>query len=141
MRQTRALIAVCFMSGVIGGLAVALLAWASNEWGVTTLASVKLTARLDLGTLYSRAIWGGIWGLLYYFTVGHARSRRHWVRKGLWVCLIPSAVQLLYIYPYLTKYGPLGLSLGALTPVFIIGYNLVWGLVIGVFTWLLWGRD
>ncbi|MBW6511660.1 MAG: hypothetical protein K0A93_06010 [Desulfuromonadaceae bacterium] len=141
MRHARSLIAVCFTSGVAGGLAVAVLAWLCSEWGVTTLASVKLSARLDLYTLYSTSVWGGLWGLLYYFTVGHVRSRRRWARKGLWVSLIPSGVQLLYIYPYLTGHGLLGLKLGALTPVFIIGYNLLWGLVTGIVAWIFWGRD
>ena len=85
-------------------------------------------------------IWGGLWGLVYFLVIGPLKSRRHWARKGLWISILPTAFQLLFVYPYMTSYGWFGLELGQLTPLFIFVYNLVWGLCTGVFCRLFWGR-
>jgi hypothetical protein len=90
--------------------------------------------------LYPRLVWGGIWGLVYFPTIGHPRARRHWVRKGLWISLLPTAVQLFFIFPYRTSCGFMGIGLGILTPAFVLLFNFIWGFFTGLFTRLLWGR-
>ena len=40
----------------------------------------------------------------------------------------PSLVQLFVVFPVKTEQGVLGLGLGALTPVFVLLFNAVWGL-------------
>lgn len=141
MNRGSALFAVCFTAGVLGGLFNSLAAWLAGSWQLTAMAGVDLSPTLTLGWLYPRLIWGGLWGLLYYFSVGRPRSRRQWVRKGLWLSLLPTAVQLFVIFPNHTSHGMLGLGLGTLTPLFVLLYNLIWGGFTGLFTRIFWGRN
>jgi hypothetical protein len=140
MNRGSALFAVCFAAGTLGGLANSLALWLAGQWGITTLAGVQLAPPLTLAWLYPRLVWGGLWGLVYYLTVGSARARRQWVRKGLWVSLLPTAVQLFLILPNHTPYGMLGFGLGSLTPLFVLLCNFIWGFFTGLCTRLLWGR-
>ena len=140
MSRDSALLAVCFCAGMIGALANSLASWAAGHWGITAMAGVAIAPPLSPAWLYPRLVWGGIWGLAYFVTVKRMRTRCHWVRKGLWVSLLPTLTQLLYIFPQKTSFGLLGIGLGTLTPVFVLLFNLVWGLFTGIFTRLLWGR-
>ncbi len=140
MQRTSALLAVCFCAGLIAALFNSLAAWLGGALGITSLAGVALAPEFTRAWLYPRLVWGGIWGLAYFVSVRPLRSRCHWVRKGLWVSLLPTAAQLFFIFPQHTPNGLLGLGLGTLTPFFVIFYNLVWGFCVGVFTRLLWGR-
>jgi hypothetical protein len=45
--------------------------------------------------------------------------------------LLPSALSLFYFLPHAGS-GVLGLSRGALAPLFVIALNAVWGLVLGL---------
>jgi hypothetical protein len=140
MQRNRTLLAVCFCAGLLGALGNSLVAWIAGKWGLTAMMGVALAPELTTAWLYPRLIWGGLWGLFYYFTVSHRHNRRHWVRKGLWVSLVPTLVQLFYIYPEQTTHGLMGIGLGFYTPVFVFAFNLVWGFLTGFFTRLLWGR-
>lgn len=140
MNRNSAMLAVCFTAGVLGALANSLVAWGFGAGGVTALAGVQLAPALTLAWLYPRLVWGGLWGLTYFFTVGSQRRRRQWVRKGMWVSLLPTAAQLFYFFPYHTPFGPMGIGLGDLTALFVLFFNFVWGFFTGLFTRLLWGR-
>lgn len=139
MPKNSTLFAVCFAAGVVGGLASSLFLWMLGNWGITSLLNVKLTPQLSTAWLYPRLVWGGLWGLVYFFSVGVPRARRHWVRKGLYASLLPSIYTLFVVFPDQGK-GLAGLSLGTLTPLLILATNLVWGFFCGVFTRLFWGR-
>jgi len=83
---------------------------------------------------------GGLWGLVYFFTVGIPRHRRHWIRKGLWFSLLPSLATLFYLFPYVYYKGMAGFDLGMMTPLLVVVMNLVWGFFTGFFARLFWGR-
>lgn len=140
MNRNSPMLAVCFTAGLLGALVNSLVAWGFGLWGVTALAGVKLAPELTLAWLYPRLVWGGLWGLAFFFTVSSQRRRRQWVRKGLWVSLLPTAAQLFYFFPYHTPFGPMGIGLGDLTALFVLFFNFVWGFFTGLFTRLLWGR-
>lgn len=140
MPRNSALLAVCFCSGLIGGLASSLFLWMIGGWGLTAMAGVKLAPALTSAWLYPRLIWGGLWGIPYFIAVGLPRTRRHWVRKALWCSLLPTLAMLFIIFPFHLGLGQAGLKLGLLTPLFVLFVNLVWGLFTGIFTRLLWGR-
>ncbi len=140
MTRQKALLAVCFCAGLLGGLGNSLLAWLFGQWGITALLQVQFAPELTPAWLYPRLVWGGIWGLLYFLLIGHPRSRQGWIRKGLWLSLLPSAVQLLLIFPDQPGAGYLGLELGQAMPLLVLVLNAFWGFLLGLFTRLLWGR-
>jgi len=141
MSRTKAMASVCFCAGLIGALFNSFAAWLGGRIGLTALAGVALTPEWTLSWLYPRLIWGGLWGLAFFITVASPRSRNRWIRKGLWASLLPTAWQLFYVFPNQTPHGALGLALGNATPLFVIGYNLIWGIFTGFFARLLWGRS
>ena len=140
MPKSSALLAVCFVAGLLGALVSSLFLWGCNEWGITTLLGIKIVQTLKLAELYPQMFIGGFWGLGYFFTVGVPRHRRHWVRKGLWFSLLPSATIIFYLYPNVYHKGIAGFDLGMLTPLLIVISNLVWGFFTGFFARLFWGR-
>lgn len=140
MPRTRTLITVCFCAGMLAALCSSLVAWQAGQMGITAMAGVRMSPSLTPDWLYSRLVWGGLWGLIYFLVVGPLKSRRHWARKGLWISLLPTAFQLLVVYPDMTHQGWLGLDLGQITPLFVFLYNMVWGFCTGIFCRLLWGR-
>ena len=140
MPKSSALFAVCFTAGLLGAIASSVFLWGCNEWGVLATLGVKMKQTLDLPAFYPKMMIGGLWGLVYFFTVGIPRHRRHWVRKGLWFSLLPSLVAIFYLYPNVYHRGMAGFDLGMLTPLVIVVTNLVWGLFTGFFARLFWGR-
>ncbi|MFO7576687.1 MAG: hypothetical protein R6W66_03055 [Pelovirga sp.] len=140
MSKGSALLAVCFVAGLLGALISRLCLWAGAEWGLTRILNVKLFFPLNLSALYPALFAGGLWGLLYFFTIASPRTRRHWVRKGLWCSLVPAMVAIFYLYPQVHHRGIGGMDLGLFTPGFILVEYLIWGLFTGFFARLLWGR-
>ncbi len=140
MPKTSALFAVCFVSGLLGALFSSLFLWFGGEWGIIHLIGINVSRSITLPALYAPLFTGGLWGLLYFFTVASPRNRRYWIRKGLWVALIPALIDIGYIYPQLHHQGIGGIDLGMLMPGLIIVSWLVWGLFTGFFARLLWGR-
>jgi hypothetical protein len=140
MPRTTALIAVCFCAGLLAALCSSLVAWQAGQMGLPAMLGVRMAPTLSPDWLNGRMIWGGLWGLLYFLAVGPLKSRQHWARKGLWLSLIPTAYQLLVVYPRFAGHDWLGLDLGQLAPLFVFAYNLLWGFLTGVICRLLWGR-
>ena len=140
MNRPTVMLAVCFCAGLLGALCNSLVAWQAVVWELTDMAGVKLSAPFTPAWLYPRLVWGGLWGLVYFLTVGPINARRHWVRKGLWISLLPTVFQLFVVFPYMTSHGAMGLKLGQATPLFVLIYNLVWGFATGIFCRLLWGN-
>lgn len=141
MKRTSALICVSFCAGLLAAVISTSFAWLCSHYGLTDLAGVSLTSGLNLKALYPRMIWGGLWGLFYALTVAHIRTRKHWVRKGMLVSILPTLYQLLIVFPYHTAHGTLGIQLGLLTPLFVFGFNLIWGIATGILARLLWGKS
>ena len=141
MKRTSALVSVSFCAGLLAAIVSTAFAWICIHYGLTDFAGVNLRTSLSLSALYPKMIWGGLWGLCYSLTVVHIRTRKHWVRKGMVISLLPTLYQLFVIYPYQTPYGSLGIELGLLTPLFIFLFNLVWGIFTGIFARMLWGKS
>ncbi len=140
MPKNSALMAVCFVGGLLGGLACSVFVWMMGNWGVTSMLGVKIAPALTPAWLYPRLVWGGLWGLVYFVSVGVPRARRHWVRKGLYLSLLPTFYMLFVVFPYQLGQGQGGMLLGTLTPLVVLTTNLVWGFFTGIFTRLFWGR-
>lgn len=116
---------ICFSAGCLGALANSLMVWWFGDLGITRGAGVLIAPSLTPAWLYPRIVWGGLWGLL--FVLPFLKSR-FWL-KGSVLSLLPTAVQLFFIFPYKANKGLAGLSLGLWTPAFVLFFNWVWGLV------------
>jgi len=113
-----------FAAGALGGLATSLVVWLCGESGLSHALGVAIAPELTPAFLYSRVVWGGLWGGLFALPLGVHSA----VRRGLLLSLAPTAYQLLVVFPRAGR-GALGLELGALTPVLVLGWNAVWGVV------------
>ena len=125
MRRLVRDIALVFAAGALGGLANGLAVWLSGAYGLTAALGVAIAPALSAPWLYPRIVWGGIWGLLFMLPV----PRAAWWVRGLVFSLAPSAVQLFVVFPETTSHGVAGLGLGVLTPLAVLVFNAVWGLV------------
>lgn len=115
-----------FAAGALGGLATALTIWLFGVIGLTPALGVSLVPPLSPGFLYGPMIWGGIWGWAFLLPIGTGLPL---LVRGLLLSLGPSIVQCLVVFPFKMDAGFLGLQLGVLTPVFVLIFNAVWGLV------------
>jgi hypothetical protein len=120
-------LSLAFVAGAVGGLANLVAIWSFGALGVPAALGVKIAPQLTAPWLYNRLVWGGLWGVLFFLPF----PRWSWPARGLIYSLGPSLVQLLVVFPFQGHKGFMGLQLGALTPVFVIFYNAIWGLVAG----------
>jgi hypothetical protein len=118
-------ILICFAAGCLGALINSLVSWQAGELGIARWAGVSMAPTLSAGWLYPRIVWGGLWGL--FFVPPFLKSR--FMLKGTVLSLIPTAVQLLYVFPHKAHQGMMGLHLGMWTPAFVLVFNWVWGVV------------
>ena len=127
-------LSLVFVAGLWGGLLNGLVVWLFGRLGIAPALGVHIAPPLTTGLLYPKLVWGGIWGLLFLVPLG----RLSWTAKGLIFSLGPTLVQLFWVFPLQAHQGNLGLHLGALTPLFVLFYNAVWGVAAG--WWLQWAR-
>ncbi len=119
-------LSLTFVAGCVGGLVNAVFLWLFGVLGLTALAGVQLAPAFTAPWLYQRLVWGGIWGWLFLLPL-----RLSYPLRGLLYSLGPSLVASLVVLPYQAQKGVLGLQLGYLTPLFVLFYNVVWGLAAG----------
>jgi hypothetical protein len=115
-----------FAAGAGGGVANALVVWAFGEWGIAQWLGVQIAPPLTPAMIYHRVTWGGIWGGMFLLLI----PRSAWWIRGLVFSLAPTLVQLLVVFPLQVEQGWLGLDLGVMTPLLVVIYNAVWGLVV-----------
>jgi hypothetical protein len=116
---------IFFGAGCLGALVNSLTVWLFGEMGVAKTFQVSIAPPLSPAWLYPRIVWGGIWGLLFALPLLQSKL----IRKGSFLSLFPSALQLFVVFPYKANKGVAGLELGLLTPVFVIFFNWIWGVV------------
>ena len=128
-------LSLVFMAGLFGGLLNCLAVWLFGRLGIAQALGVQIAPPLTTTMLYSKLVWGGIWGLLFLIPLG----RVSFPVRGLLFSLGPSLVQLFLVFPLQAHAGVGGLQLGVLTPLFVLFYNAVWGITAGL--WLKWARQ
>ncbi len=119
---------ICFAAGGLGGLIMSLAAWAVGDLGVAASLGVKLSPALTPPLLYQQIVWCGIWGFLFLFPILNSKA----FTRGTLISLFPTLVQLFFIFPYKEGKGMAGIELGLLTPVFVLVYNWIWGVVTAI---------
>jgi hypothetical protein len=128
-------VSLTFAAGVLGGLANSLTVWLCGVVGLNQLLGVNLAPQLTPAWLYPRLVWGGLWGWLFLLP----SPRFTYPTRGLFLSLGPSLVQIFVVFPLQAQKGVGGLELGFLTPVLVLFFNAVWGLITAV--WLKWSRS
>jgi hypothetical protein len=118
-------ILICFAAGCLGGLINSLAVWAVGDLGIAKSLGVSIAPVLTPPWLYPRIVWGGIWGFVFLLPIMNSRA----FAKGTFISLFPTLVQLFIVFPYKANKGMAGLDLGLLTPVFVLVYNWIWGVV------------
>lgn len=127
MNLTMRNLSLVFVAGLWGGLLNCLAVWLFGWLGIAQALGVQIAPPLTTALLYPKLVWGGLWGLLFLIPLG----RVSFPVRGLIFGLGPSLVQLFLVFPVQAHKGVLGLQLGALTPVFVVFYNAVWGVAAG----------
>jgi len=113
-----------------------LIVWCLGRLGIPQALGVQIAPPLDTTFIYPELVWGGLWGLLFLVPLG----RLSFPIKGAVISLVPSLVQLFFLFPLKAHQGILGLQLGALTPLIVLIYTALWGILAGL--WLQLGlRD
>ena len=86
---------------------------------------LPITNSLTASWLYPRIVWGGIWGMIFFLPLLNSKP----LAKGSILSLFPTIVQLFFIFPYKANKGVAGMELGVFTPLFVLIFNWVWGVV------------
>jgi len=115
---------LAFAAGCAGGLANGFIVWLFGYLHITAILGVNLAPDFTLAWLYPRIVWGGIWGFLFLLPVLSGT----YLARGLLLSIGPSIGQLFIVFPALAQ-GYLGIKLGILTPLFVLIFNAVWGIV------------
>ena len=123
-------LSLVFTAGLFGGLVNCLIVWLFGKLGIPQALGVQIAPPLTTAFIYPELVWGGLWGLLFLIPLG----RLSFPVKGLLISLLPSMVQLFWVFPFIARKGILGLQLGALTPLVVLIYTALWGIPAGL--WL-----
>lgn len=118
-------LSLVFAAGAMGALANSSCVWIGGASGLTGALGVAIAPALTPDWLFPRLVWGGIWGALFLLPF----AGRRWVLQGALASLGPTLVQLLVLFPQDPSQGRFGLELGALAPLLVAAFNLVWGVV------------
>ncbi|PCI43208.1 MAG: hypothetical protein COB41_07715 [Proteobacteria bacterium] len=116
---------IFFAAGCLGALANSLAVWLFGYYSITSSLGVSIAPTLSADWLYPRIVWGGLWGLLFILPMLQSRL----LLKGAVLSLFPTAVQLFVVFPMMAHKGVAGLDLGLLTPLVVLFFNWVWGVV------------
>jgi len=117
-------LSLAYVSGTVAALVACLVFWLLGRDGATAWMGVALAPRLTSGWLYTRLIFGGLFGLLLVLPVLPNRLPL----RGILISLAPTAYILLVLFPRIGR-GLFGFGYGALTPLLIGGLCLLWGLL------------
>jgi hypothetical protein len=129
MRTELRSVGLAYAAGSLGGLINGLLVWGFGFLGGADALKVKILPALTTVFIYSKLVWGGIWGFLLLLPFLTDRP----AARGILISIPPTLVQLFYVFPHVLNKGYMGVELGALTPLLVVSYNLVWGLVASYF--------
>lgn len=116
---------IFFAAGCLGALANSIVVWQFGDYGITKSFGVAIAPSLSTDWLYPRIVWGGLWGLLFILPLLQSKA----ILKGTILSLFPTVFQLFVVFPLMTNKGVAGLELGMYTPLFVLFFNWVWGIV------------
>ncbi len=120
-------VAICFVAGVIGGLAVILFARVLFELGLSATFGVKTPISLNPPDIYRPLFWGGLWGIPFGLFIKTAWKRLYLF--GLLYFLAP-VLALYIIFLPMSGAGYFGLQKGgSMFALYLLLVNLPYGIV------------
>ena len=122
-------IGLTFSGGVLGGLANSVFLWFLGSSHLTWYLRINISPDLTPEWIYTRIVWGGLWGFLFLLPV----TKTSLFKQGLLFSLGPTLVQLFVVFPFKDHVGMWGFQLGLLTPVLVVVVNAVWGLTTALY--------
>lgn len=125
-----------FLGGALGALGTALVQWLLETFRVSISFGVAAHS-LGWSELPMHALQGALWGTLFGVLLPLVPGRTIPAR-GAAFSLLPSLYVLLKVFPVDLDVGYFGSELGTLAFVFVLLYNLIWGLVAA--SLLAWGE-
>lgn len=124
MRETVRKVSLVFSAGAFGGLVTTFFLWIFGYFGILDYFNVTIPYSLPLPEVYTRIVWGGLWGFLFLIPF----PRHSYFIIGLIVSLAPTLFQLFVVFPLKAGTGGMGLDYGVFTPLAVLVLNLIWGL-------------
>jgi hypothetical protein len=120
-------VAICFVAGVIGALAVVLLSHILFGLGLGEKLGAKAPVSLKSPDIYKPLFWGGLWGALFGLFIQNAWNRLYVV--GFLYVLAPLLALFLFFLPK-SGAGYFGLQAGGpMFTLYLVLVNLPFGIV------------
>jgi hypothetical protein len=117
-----------FAAGAIAGLIQTFIIWLTGQIGLFVLLGIPVSFGFNIAWFYQRISWGGLWGLLFLIPLLSAAPQ--W-KRGLVFGLFPALASLFFFLPFKDGQGFLGLALGAMMPIVVVLFNVLWGAIAG----------
>jgi hypothetical protein len=113
-------VAICFVAGVLGALAVLLFSHVLSWFGTGPKGPIRFPASFEAPGIYRPLFWGGLWGIPFGFFIKAAWNRRYLF--GFLYFLVPMAALFLFFLP---KGGAGYFGLKASEPMFPLYVTLI----------------
>jgi hypothetical protein len=132
-------VAICFVAGVIGALAVVLFSHVLFKLGISPALGVKAPVSLKSPEIYKHLFWGGLWGIPFGLFIKAAWT---WLYLfGFLYFLAPVLALFLFFLP-MSGAGYFGLQLGGpMFTVYLIVVNLPYGIVTALAARVIIGKN
>ena len=99
--------------------------WLGSDMGLSKKMGIAIAPALTAHWLYPKIVWGGIWAELFALPLLKSKP----FTRGMLLSLLPSGIQIFYFLPYQDYKGIAGMELGLLTPLWVLAFSLVWGVI------------
>ena len=120
-------VAICFVAGVLGGLAVVLLSHVLFDLGLSATFGVKAPVSLKSPDIYRPLFWAGLWGVPFGLFIKSAWKRLYLF--GLLYYFAP-LLALYTIFLPMSGAGYFGLQRGgSMFAVYLLLVNLPYGII------------
>jgi len=120
-------VAICFVAGVVGALAVVLSSHVLFQLGLVVDGPIPLPVAFEAPGIYRPLFWGGLWGIPFGLLIKSVWSRRYLF--GIAYFIAPILATFLFFLP-MNGAGYFGLEqAGPMFPLTIVLVNVPFGIV------------